>query len=278
MVWLALLVGGIVMVGAVGALIAVYPLAGAPAAALSARARAVQRALLDTLPGGVAGLVVLLTGIATTVAVCWPLGSVFKVLQPYVDVPLFRFAQTRQGHPTWTAINQVVTQMGNRYQVKIVCLLAAVVLAVLWRKRGWWIPPVVIAAAFGAEKYDQKILAKVVDRGHPPTTLGTYPSGGCARLIAVYGVIAYLVVLTRRSQRRTTRLWIFSALAAAAFTEGYTRTFLLKHWFTDVVGGWVFGSALLAVLIAATATLVPQGHARPHTDADLPHRLPSTST
>jgi len=40
-------------------------------------------------------------------------------------------------------------------------------------------------------------------------------------------------------------------LGLAAFVEGYTRIYLLKHWFTDVVGGWVYGSLLLLALPAA---------------------------
>ncbi len=255
LLWLSLLLIGVVAIGLAARLLAVRPLAGRPwLVALGARTTAVRASLTENLGTAGAAVAVLLAGAAATVAVCWVFGALVKLLQPNLDVPLFRFAAQRQGHRTWTTISALFTQMGNRHQVKTVSVLSAVVLPVIWRRRGWWIPPIVIAAAYGFEKYGQKLLGKVVARGHPPTTLGTYPSGGVARLIAIYGAILYLLILGRK-QRPAVRRWLFTLLAVAAFVEGYTRIFLLKHWFTDVVGGWLFGTLLLGVLIAATATL-----------------------
>lgn len=226
------------------------------------RAAAVQRGLTHDLGAPLAALAVLLAGLGATVAVLWPLGHAAKLGQSRVDVPLFRFAQERDHHRSLTSISKVLTQMGNRYEVKIVCVVAAVALTVAWRKRGWWVPVVVIAAAFGVEKYTQKVLGRVVDRGHPPTTLGTYPSGGVGRLLAIYGTILFLVLVTWPPRRRAVRFGAWLLLATAAFVEGYTRIYLLKHWFTDVVGGWVFGSLLLVVLVSATAVLTQHRQGR----------------
>jgi hypothetical protein len=33
---------------------------------------------------------------------------------------------------------------------------------------------------------------RVVRRGHPPTTFGTYPRGGCARVLIVDGLILFM--------------------------------------------------------------------------------------
>jgi membrane-associated phospholipid phosphatase len=114
---------------------------------------------------------------------------------------------------------------------------------------------VLILSVLLVEKYQQSMLATIVDRGHPPTTLGTYPSGGCARLISIYGVILFLVLeLTRAGRRTRTLTW--TLLWTAAFIEGYSRWYLNKHWVTDVLGGWFYGGLLLAVAVFAGRALV----------------------
>ncbi len=276
---LLLLAAGILTVCGVGAILGRRP-AGRLSAGRGPLGRAAQRwtrardGLVGALGAPVAAAVVLLAGVAATVAVCWPLGIVAHRLENRVDVPLFAWTSGRQHHG-WTQINQVVTLMGNRPEVKVVCVVSAVVLTILWRRREWWLPPVAIAAAFGIEKYGQTLLGLVVHRGHPPTTHGTYPSGGVARLLAIYGVILFLVLLTYPAIGRRWRLIVWTAFGVAAFVEGYTRIYLLKHWFTDVVGGWIYGSLLLFALVAATETLA-RGRlgTRP---ADHPRESPSSS-
>jgi membrane-associated phospholipid phosphatase len=41
-----------------------------------------------------------------------------------------------------------------------------------------------------------------------------------------------------------------------ATIEGYSRLYLLKHWLTDVLGGYVFGLSLLAVFVYAGRALL----------------------
>jgi membrane-associated phospholipid phosphatase len=258
LVWGLLFVSGLAIVAAVAWLVWRRPRIWTASRRLDAavqRLQAAGSAIVGPLGRPAAAIAILFAGVGATVAICWPLGRLARRFEPQIDVPLFRFAQRGHAH-YWDRINDGLTLMGNRPEIKAVCLVSAVVLAVLWRRRGWWIPPVVIGVAFFAEKFGQTVLAKVADRGHPPTTLGTYPSGGCARLIAIYGAILFLVLLTLPRATRAVRFAVWTLLSLAAFVEGYTRIYLLKHWFTDVIGGWIYGSLLLGVLVAATATLV----------------------
>jgi membrane-associated phospholipid phosphatase len=40
-------------------------------------------------------------------------------------------------------------------------------------------------------------------------------------------------------------------VAALSFNEAYSREYLSKHWFTDIVSGTVYGAVLLVPFIAA---------------------------
>jgi membrane-associated phospholipid phosphatase len=136
----------------------------------------------------------------------------------------------------------------------------SVLLAFVAGRRRWWAPGILILSVILVEKYQQSMLATIVDRGHPPTTLGTYPSGGCARLISVYGVILFAILELARAGRRT-RVLTWTVLAAAAFMEGYSRWYLNKHWLTDVLGGWLYGGLLLVVAVFAGRALLRRGTA-----------------
>jgi membrane-associated phospholipid phosphatase len=194
----------------------------------------------------------MLAGVAAVVTVCWPLGEALSHLERAVDVPIFEWARDRQQNE-WQRVNHWLTLMGERPPLKVICILAAVAFAILWGRR-WWIPVLAMTGQFGVEQYTQQILSLVVNRGHPPTDLGTYPSGGCARVIMTFGTIALLATMTWRLSRRW-RITAFTTVAVATSIEGYTRVYLLKHWMTDVVGGWIFGSALLCVLALTLAVL-----------------------
>ncbi|MGZ4618213.1 MAG: phosphatase PAP2 family protein [Frankiaceae bacterium] len=261
LLWVLLMLAGIIAVLLVAALIQAClptPVASAEQRGWLYRFRLAQQGLVAALGRPLAALSILMAGAAATAVVCWPLGGMARRLEGSVDQPLLRFVQSHNHHPAWTRFNEVLTLMGNVLQIKVVCVVSAVVLTVLWRRCGWYVPVVVIAAAFVLEKFLQQMLGRVVGHGqHPIPGLGTYPSGGCARLIAIYGTILFLFLLIRPHLARRTRFVCWSVLASAALLEGYSRIYLLKHWFTDVVGGWIFGVALVGVLVAAAATLAP---------------------
>jgi membrane-associated phospholipid phosphatase len=196
------------------------------------------------------------SGVFAVTGVGIALGETLALLEDTVDRPTFRLME-RVHDRDWAQMVEFVGRMGNIPQTRGVALVAAVGLIFLAPGRRW-APPVLIGTVVVTQKYVQSGLAKIVDRGHPPTTLGTYPSGGCARTIAIFGVIAFVVLCCTGASRRW-RSATWGLIAMLAFIEGYSRTYLNKHWVTDVVGGWVFGGMLLAVTVfAGRALLAPR--------------------
>lgn len=199
-----------------------------------------------------------LVGLGVAICIGWPLGRLAKALEGSVDRPILRTMAAHHLAGFWTSTAKVATQMGNRREMQWLTVVSSVVLAVwLWRTgRRWWVPLAVGPAAYLMEKLGQHFLAVLVHRGHPPTTLGTWPSGGVARLLVVSGLIAFLVARYTHADRRTTVLG-FTVVALLVTVEGYCRTYLLQHWITDVVGGVVFGLSVLFAAMSLVVTLDP---------------------
>ncbi len=162
--------------------------------------------------------------------------------------------------PWLTPAMKLLTQMGNWYQVVTVALVASAVLAALTRGRRW-VPPLIIITTLLGERYIQKAITEIVKVHHPPTDLGTYPSGGVARLVCIFGVVGFVAL--RLFWPRSRRLWTGGIwlLVLLTWIESYSRIHLQKHWFFDAIGGLLLGGAILAVAIVASSVLPWPDHA-----------------
>jgi len=245
-VWLALLV--------VAAAVALAIAPRVHAAAWMYRLRSRTAAVADVAVGQVgrvaAGAIALLAGWSVVIIIGWPLGLVAHRLEHAVDRPFFRWWQDHHLGGAWNRAWWDLTNIGSPTVTQILALAGAVLTAALYaRRRNWWVPPVIMLVGYLAEKYAQTILKLVVHRGHPPTTMGSYPSGGMGRLIEIYGLIIFFVVL--RFWPRSPRMWAAGGalLATLASIQAYARINNLEHWLTDVIGGTVFGIMLLAMMI-----------------------------
>lgn len=202
------------------------------------------------------GAVVALAGWAGVIILGWLMGIAAHRLQNAVDWPCFRWWRDHYLTGTWHHVWWTLTNIGSPTVTQILTVAGAVVLAALYfGKPQWWAPPVLLLLSYLGEKFSQTILKDVVDRGHPPTTHGSYPSGGMGRLIDVYGLIVFFLIL--RFWPRSRRAWAWGAafLALAASVQAYARLNNLEHWTTDVVGGGIYGALLLLVVIAAYLAL-----------------------
>lgn len=247
-------IAAVTMVGAVA--IFVSPRCTEPTWSVNGRRR-VSRAVEGAVPyvgRGSLALTVALAGFAATLIVMYFLGKVAHALEPSVDVPMFLWFQERQIDGSWHAVWESLTKMGNKAQSQRVLVLATFLLALAWRRRGFWVPLFALPIGYLFEQFGQKLISGLVDRGHPPTSLGTWPSGGCARLTIVGGLIIFLLFSLLNVSRRG---WVagWSLLALLVTIEAYSRTYLLKHWFTDVVGGVLYGVMLLVFMIFAIQIL-----------------------
>ncbi|UQU66622.1 phosphatase PAP2 family protein [Couchioplanes caeruleus] len=219
---------------------------------LAATTREAVTGLVTTLGRPATAVVFTLFWAALTIAVFWPIGLLAHSLQDAVDWPVLLWVTDRR-NPAFEDFNWFYTALGDREPLKRVVVVAAVVFAVLWRRR-FWIPLLAILASFPLEQYVQAIVAKMVDRGHPPTGLGTYPSGGIARVIMTFGVIVLFVALTWRLSRRW-HVALGTVVFVMATYEGYSRLYTQKHWLTDVITGLIFGPALFLGFAVAVCVL-----------------------
>ncbi|HEX6468675.1 MAG TPA: phosphatase PAP2 family protein [Streptosporangiaceae bacterium] len=235
--------------------------------------------LRETLGPVGAWLMLCGAGLALSVAVLWPLGRAALRLEAAWDRPVFDWFRDHQAGAGWHRLMETLTQMGNRFVIYWITVAVAVGLALLAPRGRRWAPPALAVLAVLIEQVVRVGLLKVVDRGHPPTSLGTWPSGGVGRIIAIYGFLLFLFFwcARRRFPRLATRPLALAAgwlLAVMSVVEGYTRVYLLKHWLTDVLGGYVFGVLLLAVFVYAAGALL-DGEAAAGAEARTPEAAPA---
>ena len=201
-----------------------------------------------------AGLVIALAGTQAVFLLGVPIGWAATKLEKPVDHPVFNFIYPRVHENAFTDVMKVLTKMGNIFEIRIECVIGAVLLGLLWR-RYFYLPAAIILSTFILEKFMQKGLAKIIDRGHPVTTLGTYPSGGCARLLSIGGIMVFLALLALPAVSRRVKITTWTVFAVLVWCEAFSRMYLSKHWLTDAIGGVILGVLLLLAVVSATAAL-----------------------
>ncbi len=168
---------------------------------------------------------------------------------PRIDEPVHDWINDNQVK-TWAAIMDRFNKVGNTWTTWGAAGTAAACLGVAYpRKR--WLPPSALAAAVLVDKYATLALRHKFGRIGPPSSpLGTYPSGGCDRVMLFYGLIAYML-WREFSGTHQAKVYSVGTVAGLAFIEAYCRAYLSKHWSTDIVSGLFYGVLLLLPFLAA---------------------------
>lgn len=139
-----------------------------------------------------------------------------------------------------------VTRLGSRWLIGSLLLLLSVWVMRTGRCRKALL---VMLIAFLANPLVEYFLKTAVDRPRPdlsrlvPGNGPSFPSGHVLASVGFYGVLA--AVAWRSSHRRTTRIAAYAAATVVIVAVGFSRVFLGVHWFTDVIGGMLAGTAFV---------------------------------
>ena len=178
-------------------------------------------------------LLILAVGAVAVYALTCLLGVLVVHAGPHIDKPIYTWMTGHREHFWKSAMNRA-TKVGDTWTTWGAAVTAAVCLAAFYRSHKW-LPPVALGAAIFIDHYLTLALRHTFHRlGPPDSPLGTFPSGGCDRIIVFYGLVAYLIWREISGSRRAA-IWSAGVVAALAFSEGYSRGYLTLHWFTDAV-------------------------------------------
>ena len=142
------------------------------------------------------------------------------------------------------------------YAGRIVWIVPVAFIAVALLGRRWFDALfVLVAAATGLLLGDA--LKLLVARSRPsaelvlvyePSEGHGFPSTTALLAVVLLGTVCYLVWCERPRRPLVAVLVCVSLLSVLA--SGISRVYLGEHWATDVLGGWLFGSAWLLILVA----------------------------
>jgi membrane-associated phospholipid phosphatase len=141
------------------------------------------------------------------------------------------------------------------YAGRLVWFLPIAFLAVTLLRRRWFgALSVLVAAVSGLLLGDAlKLLAArarpsvELVRVYEPSEGYGFPSTTALLSVVLLGAVCYLV--WRERPRRPLGIVLLCASLLSVVASGISRVRAGEHWATDVLGGWLFGSAWLLVLI-----------------------------
>ena len=212
----------------------------------------------ESNPGGV--LRTLAIGGSATLLSSWALGRLLQ--RDSVTRPSRQLYEYCHDHRSAALARRLdpVTTIGGYSVIGSFSLLVGGMLA--YERRDWRPLPLLVGGVV-SEVYLQKALKRLVRGTVPPKESsvgppGDYPSGGAARTVITFGLLAHL--LTQRWSRPAERRIIWSVVAALVAAQGGSRLYLGRHWPEDVVGGWVFGWLILQTLTRVDEISSAPGH------------------
>ena len=158
-----------------------------------------------------------------------------------------------------------VTDIGGTTILPVVATLVVVALARWWRS---WTPVVLMAVAAAGSVAMTQAGKDLSGRARPPQSLAvppyetspSFPSGHTLNSTVIAVVLAYLVLLHVKS--RVGRIVTVTLLGVYAVAMGLSRVYLGHHWFSDVVAGFIAGTAWALVVILAHRLLLRIQHQR----------------
>lgn len=171
-----------------------------------------------------------------------------------VDLELAN-ALYEQATPATTDAFIIVSFLGSQ----VVSIIAVVVALYYAFRRQWlWLLAWVITLAGG--ELLNVVLKAVFSRPRPvfaePLAVEIYysfPSGHAMLSLIAYGMLAYLLAL--RTPSRIGRILLIFAAVLLVVLIGISRLYLGVHYLSDVVAGYLAGSAWLAACIAAMGVI-----------------------
>lgn len=162
------------------------------------------------------------------------------------------------------AVAAVLTSLGTSWVTIPAVALVAFATATA-DVRGRVVQAAAVVAVMAAGVLCRSALAAFIARPRPPrhdwavSASGlSFPSGHSTDAALAAGLIAWLL-----ARRIAARRVIWASAAGYAAVIGATRVYLGVHWPTDVLGGWAFAAAWLAVAsIALPVTRRPDSTPR----------------
>lgn len=191
----------------------------------------------------------------------------FVQAEPIVQIDA-RFAQLM--HLFWTPLLIQVftafTALGDTQVV--VALLALAMLWLLLTSRAIFL--LGLAAALGSDLVSVTLLKTVFGRprsmlGYFAETSGSFPSGHAALSVAFYGMLFYLLWRTRRLGPVTATF----LAGILALLIGLSRLYLVEHYLSDVLAGWLLGGLCLVCGIAVTEWRLETATSIPRTTSNI---------
>jgi undecaprenyl-diphosphatase len=150
---------------------------------------------------------------------------------------------------------ELATWLGSEWLLLPLCVLCA---GILLLRRRWWVAIWLTVTVWGGVLVNTTLKHAV--RGDRPDypqvalepTGWSFPSGHSQGAV-VFWVAVILVVGGALVSRPRARAVAVGMVVMVAAVVGWSRVALGVHWWTDVLGGWLLGSAWV---LASTAVLV----------------------